>query len=133
MDFTVRSARGTAHNAVARPRLSRKFSIRTFVPAAACVATLSMATTHVEAVAQESPLTAIISEISRHEADIDRINLEIGNLREAVNQALVDLHDAQSHAEQARQGAAEARKRLDDSQADVERAQEELDHISRSS
>ena len=92
-----------------------------------------MATTHVEAVAQESPLTAIISEISRHEADIDRINLEIGNLREAVNQALVDLHDAQSHAEQARQGAAEARKRLDDSQADVERAQEELDQISRSS
>jgi len=103
------------------------------VPAAACAATLSMAATHVEAVAQESPLTAIISEISRHEADMDRINLEIGNLREAVNQALVDLHDAQSLAEQARQGAAEARKRLDDSQADVERAQDELDQISRSS
>ncbi|MDK8625040.1 DIP1281 family NlpC/P60 protein [Corynebacterium appendicis] len=133
MDFTVRSAHGTAKTATARPRLSRSFSIRIFVPAAACVATLSMATTHVEAVAQESPLTAIISEISRHEADIDRINLEIGDLREAVNQALVDLHDAQSHAEQARQGAAEARKRLDDSQADVERAQEELDQISRSS
>ena len=92
-----------------------------------------MATTHVEAVAQESPLTAIISEISRHEVDIDRINREIGNLREAVNQALVDLHDAQSHAEQARQGATEARKRLDDTQAEVERAQDELDQISRSS
>ena len=133
MDFIVRSARGTANNAAARPRLSRKFRIRTLVPAAACAATLSMAATHVEAVAQESPLTAIISEISRHEADMDRINLEIGNLREAVNQALVDLHDAQSLAEQARQGAAEARKRLDDSQADVERAQDELDQISRSS
>ncbi|MBP3948227.1 NlpC/P60 family protein [Corynebacterium sp. Marseille-P3884] len=128
MDFTVRSARGTA-----RPRLSSKFRVRTLVPAAACVATLSMATTHVEAVAQESPLTAIVSEISRHEVDIDRINREIGKLREAVNQALVDLHDAQSHAEQARQGATEARKRLDDTQAEVERAQDELDQISRSS
>ncbi|MCT1449211.1 DIP1281 family NlpC/P60 protein [Corynebacterium sp. p3-SID1194] len=128
MDFTVRSARGTA-----RPRLSSKFRVRTLVPAAACVATLSMATTHVEAVAQESPLTAIVSEISRHEVDIDRINRGIGKLREAVNQALVDLHDAQSHAEQARQGATEARKRLDDTQAEVERAQDELDQISRSS
>jgi len=78
-------------------------------------------------------LTAIISEISRYEADINRINLEIGNLREAVNQALVDLHDAQSLAEQARRGAVEARKRLDETQADVENAQSDLDQISRSS
>lgn len=130
MDFTVRSASS-------RPHLSRRRTglrnFRTILPAAACVATLSVASTSVEAVAQESPLTAIISEISKHEADVDRINLEIGNLREAVNQALVDLHDAQSLAEQARRGAAEARERLNQTQADVERAQEELDQISRSS
>ncbi|WP_407919380.1 DIP1281 family NlpC/P60 protein [Corynebacterium urinipleomorphum] len=110
-----------------------RFRFRTILPAAACVATLSVASTSVEAVAQESPLTAIISEISRYEADINRINLEIGNLREAVNQALVDLHDAQSLAEQARRGADEARKRLDETQADVEHAQSDLDQISRSS
>lgn len=136
MEFTVRAARdaGCAPSAAnARSRTTRKFRIRTLVPAAACVATLSMGASHVEAVAQESPLTAIISSISSHEADIDRINLEIGNLREAVNQALVDLHDAQSLAEQARQGAAEARKRLEETQAEVERAQRELDQISRSS
>ena len=129
MDFTVRSAS-------ARPRTSikrTKLTFRSIVPAAACVATLSIASPSVEVSAQESPLTAIISEISRHEADVNRINLEIGNLREAVNQALVDLHDAQSLAEQARRGATEARKRLDETQADVERAQEELDEISRSS
>lgn len=133
MDFTVQPAES-------RPRLSDKrsakwgrFRFRTILPAAACVATLSVASASVEAVAQESPLTAIISEISRYEADINRINLEIGNLREAVNQALVDLHDAQSLAEQARRGADEARKRLDETQADVENAQSDLDQISRSS
>lgn len=132
----------TVHSAAAQPRPSkrssasstfRKFRFRNILPAAACVATLSVATTSVEAVAQESPLTAIISEISRHEADINRINLEIGNLREAVNQALVDLHDAQSLAEQARRGAHEARQRLNETQAEVEQAQSELDQISRSS
>ena len=133
VDFNVQPAES-------RPRLSDKrsakwgrFRFRTILPAAACVATLSVASTSVEAVAQESPLTAIISEISRYEADINRINLEIGNLREAVNQALVDLHDAQSLAEQARRGADEARKRLDETQADVENAQSDLDQISRSS
>ena len=136
MDFTVHSAKARPCPTQKRSRASRAlgaFSFRAILPAAACVATLSVASTSVEAVAQESPLTAIISEISRREADIDRINLEIGNLREAVNQALVDLHDAQSLAEQARRGAQEARQRLDETQAEVERAQKELDQISRSS
>ena len=129
VDFTVRSASARPRTFVKRTKLT----FRSIVPAAACVATLSIASPSVEVAAQESPLTAIISEISQREADVNRINLEIGNLREAVNQALVDLHDAQSLAEQARWGAAEARKRLDETQANVERAQEELDEISRSS
>lgn len=105
--------------------------LRSLVPAAACVATLSIASTSTTAVAQESPLTRIISQISRHEATINTLNLEIGNLRETVNQALVDLHDAQSLAEQARLGAQEARNRLNETQVDVERAQAELDEVSR--
>ena len=78
-------------------------------------------------------MTALVSSITDIEADINRINLEIGGLQEAVNQALVDLHDAQSLAEQARQGAQEAKNRLNASQADVDRAQDELNAVSRSS
>lgn len=105
---------------------------RSIVPAAACAVTLSIASSSVTAAAQESPLTAIISQISQHEAEINRINLEIGALSEAVNQALVDLHDAQSLAEQARRGAEEARERLNGTQADVDQAQADLNEVSRS-
>ena len=105
---------------------------RALIPAAACVASLSVINT-TTAVAQESPISVLVSDITQFESDINRINLEIGGLQEAVNQALVDLHDAQSLAEQARRGAQEAKDRLNETQADVERAQEELDGLSRSS
>lgn len=55
----------------------------------------------------------------------------MGALREEVNKSLVDLHDAQAIAEQARQDALAAKKDLDDSQAQIEAAQERLDEISR--
>ena len=114
------------------------FTVRTYrrfrglIPAAACAVSLSIVST-TTSVAQESPVTALVSSITDIEADINRINLEIGGLQEAVNQALVDLHDAQSLAEQARQGAQEAKNRLNASQADVDRAQDELNAVSRSS
>ena len=111
-------------------RTHRRF--RGLVPAAACAVSLSIVSTSIS-VAQESPVTALVSSITDIEADINRINLEIGGLQEAVNQALVDLHDAQSLAEQARQGAQEAKDRLKASQADVDRAQDELNAVSRSS
>ena len=111
-------------------RTHRRF--RGLIPAAACAVSLSIVST-TTSVAQESPVTALVSSITDIEADINRINLEIGGLQEAVNQALVDLHDAQSLAEQARQGAQEAKNRLNASQADVDRAQDELNAVSRSS
>nr|VDG63623.1 lipoprotein, NLP/P60 family [Streptococcus thermophilus] len=123
MGFTVRPAQATAWTSL---------RFRSVVPAAACAVTLSIASSSTTAVAQEAPVTSIISEISQHEAEIDRLNLEIGGLAETVNQALVDLHDAQSLAEQARRGASEARDRLDATNVDVERAQKDLDGISRS-
>ncbi|MCZ9293038.1 DIP1281 family NlpC/P60 protein [Corynebacterium meitnerae] len=111
-------------------RTHRRF--RGLIPAAACAVSLSIVSS-TTSVAQESPVTALVSSITDIEADINRINLEIGGLQEAVNQALVDLHDAQSLAEQARQGAQEAKNRLNASQADVDRAQDELNAVSRSS
>lgn len=122
MGFTVRSAQASW----------TRFRFRSVVPAAACAVTLSIASSSTTAVAQDTPVPSIISEISQGEAEIDRLNLEIGGLAESVNQALVDLHDAQSLAEQARRGASAARDRLNETQVDVERAQSELDEISRS-
>lgn len=122
MGFAVRSAQASW----------TRFRFRSVVPAAACAVTLSIASSSTTAVAQDTPVPSIISEISQGEAEIDRLNLEIGGLAESVNQALVDLHDAQSLAEQARRGASVARDRLNETQVDVERAQSELDEISRS-
>lgn len=126
MVFTVRSVRSVYSGS----RAHRRFRI--FLPATACAVSLSVMCS-TTSVAQESPVTALVSEITGFEADISRINLELGGLQEAVNQALVDLHDAQSLAEQARQGAKEAKDRLNASQADVDRAQEDLDSVARSS
>ena len=126
MVFTVRSNRSVQFGS----RSQR--CLRMLLPATACAVSLSVMSS-ATSVAQESPITALVSDITGFEADINRINLELGGLQEAVNQALVDLHDAQSLAEQARQGAQEAKERLNASQADVDRAQEELDAVSRSS
>ena len=119
----------------AHARNWNRFRHRLTVPAVAFAATFSVSTvaTATSAGAQGSPIAAIVSEIAQREADISSINLEVGALTESVNQALVDLHDAQSLAEQARRGAAEAHGRLVSSQADVDRAQKELDAISHSS
>ncbi|RSZ63589.1 hydrolase [Corynebacterium hylobatis] len=62
---------------------------------------------------------------------MDRLTLEIGGLHEGVNKALVDLHDAQATAEQARQAVITARAELDETQAKIEEAQAQLDEISR--
>ena len=103
----------------AHARNWNRFRHRLTVPAVAFAATFSVSTvaTATSAGAQGSPIAAIVSEIAQREADISSINLEVGALTESVNQALVDLHDAQSLAEQARRGAAEAHGRLVSSQA----------------
>lgn len=76
-------------------------------------------------------VSRLAGSLSETDAQISRLELEMGGLREAVNKALVDLHDAQAEAERARQHAAEAKVELEDSQAQIEAAQERLNEISR--
>ncbi|MBC3178778.1 C40 family peptidase [Corynebacterium lujinxingii] len=79
-----------------------------------------------------SAVSELVSAVSKAQADVDARNLDLGGLQEAVNQSLVDLHDAQAKAEQARLGEQEAKKRLDDAQARVEKLRTELEELSRS-
>ncbi|WP_420830304.1 DIP1281 family NlpC/P60 protein [Corynebacterium uropygiale] len=69
--------------------------------------------------------------IARVQEEINSVELRMGELREGVNKALVDLHDAQASAEQARQGVRSARDRLNSTQEEIEAAQAKLDEISR--
>ncbi|WP_187975704.1 DIP1281 family NlpC/P60 protein [Corynebacterium poyangense] len=69
--------------------------------------------------------------IAQVQDEINKVELHMGELREGVNKALVDLHDAQATAEQARQGVRSARDRLNTTQREIEDAQKKLDEISR--
>lgn len=79
-----------------------------------------------------SAVSGLAGDISRSETKINELELNIGALRESVNKALVDLHDAQANAEQARQAVTAARERLDDTQTEIDAAQDVLNEISRS-
>lgn len=81
--------------------------------------------------AGDGEVARLAGSLSSTDAEINRVELEMGALREEVNKSLVDLHDAQAIAEQARQDALAAKKDFDDSQAQIEAAQERLDEISR--
>lgn len=81
--------------------------------------------------AGDGEVARLAGSLSSTDAEINRVELEMGALREEVNKSLVDLHDAQAIAEQARQDALAAKKDLDDSQAQIEAAQERLNEISR--
>ncbi|CAB0565160.1 hydrolase [Corynebacterium diphtheriae] len=80
----------------------------------------------------QGEVSKLVASVSISDSEIAALELEMGGLREAVNKALVDLHDAQSSAERARQGVTVARKKLDDIQAEILKAQKTLDEISRS-
>lgn len=77
-------------------------------------------------------VSGLAGEISRSQESISELEMEIGSLRGGVNKALVDLHDAQATAEQARQAVTAARERLNGTQEEIEAAQEVMDEISRS-
>lgn len=79
----------------------------------------------------EANMSSLVTSISQSDSDIAQLEMQMGALREAVNKALVDFHDAQTAAEQARQGVTEARKRLDETQSAINEAQKSLDEISR--
>ena len=74
----------------------------------------------------------LVTAVSRAQANVDSLNLDLGGLQESVNQSLVDLHDAQVKAEQARRGKDEAKRRLDEAQERVDVLRAELDELSRS-
>lgn len=79
-----------------------------------------------------SEMGELVTAVSRAQADVDALNLDLGGLQESVNQSLVDLHDAQVKAEQARRGKDEAKRRLDEAQERVDVLRAELDDLSRS-
>ena len=79
-----------------------------------------------------SAMGELVTAVSRAQANVDALNLDLGGLQESVNQSLVDLHDAQVKAEQARRGKDEAKRRLNQAQERVEVLRAELDELSRS-
>ena len=117
-------------------RGTRLYRARTAFGTAACAATISLVMGLVSPSASGQSSTSTVSElvsaVSKAQADVDARNLDLGGLQEAVNQSLVDLHDARAKAEQARLGEQEAKKRLDDAQARVEQLRAELEELSRS-
>lgn len=79
-----------------------------------------------------SAVGELVTAVSRAQANVDALNLDLGGLQESVNQSLVDLHDAQVKAEQARRGKDEAKRRLEQAQEHVDALHTELDQLSRS-
>lgn len=105
---------------------------RTTVSVVVCSAILSLSASPAAHGQQGSSASALVGAIAEAQSRVDALDLRMGSLRETVNQALVDLHDAQLRAEQARRGVEEARTRLDRSEEAVAGAREELAEITRS-
>lgn len=122
---------------MANPQRGTRFGrARNVLGAAACAATISMAAGLVSPAANGQSSTSAMGElvtaVSRAQANVDALNLDLGGLQESVNQSLVDLHDAQVKAEQARRGKDEAKRRLNEAQERVDALRAELDDLSRS-
>lgn len=121
---------------MAHPLRGTRFSrARSVLGAAACVTTVSLVSGVVSPAASGQSSTSAVGElvtaVSRAQADVDARNLDLGSLQESVNQSLVDLYDAQAKAEQSRRGEEEAKRRLAEAQANVEKLRAELDDFSR--
>lgn len=122
---------------MANPQRGTRFGrARNVLGAAACAATVSLVAGLVSPAANGQSSTSAMGElvtaVSRAQADVDALNLDLGGLQESVNQSLVDLHDAQVKAEQARRGKDEAKRRLNEAQERVDALRAELDELSRS-
>lgn len=114
-------------------RLSRaRQALGSAVCAAAIFATAVVVSPAASSQSSTSAVGELVTAVSRAQADVDALNLDLGGLQEAVNQALVDLHDAQVKAEQARRGRDEAERRLHDAQERVDALRAELGELSRS-
>ena len=122
---------------MANPQRGTRFGrARNVLGAAACAATISMVAGLVSPAANGQSSTSemgeLVTAVSRAQANVDALNLDLGGLQESVNQSLVDLHDAQVKAEQARRGKDEAKRRLNEAQERVDVLRAELDELSRS-
>ena len=122
---------------MANPQRGTRFGrARNVLGAAACAATISMVAGLVSPAANGQSSTSemgeLVTAVSRAQADVDALNLDLGGLQESVNQSLVDLHDAQVKAEQPRRGKDEAKRRLNEAQERVDVLRAELDDLSRS-
>ncbi|MEJ5996760.1 NlpC/P60 family protein [Corynebacterium sp. H130] len=74
----------------------------------------------------------LATSLSAKEAEVAKLENEMGGLREAVNKAMVDLQSAREEATKARDEANAAREDLNKTQEDIEKAQATLDEVSRS-
>lgn len=146
----------------ARRRMSRtiagsgSFCLRSYLAAVACTTALSSAVSITPAVAQEAPAPAaapsagdvldqlsvamrtgsvsgLAGALADVQAQVSDLESRIGQQREAVNKALVDLQDARTELKQAQQGAQTAHDQLEQAQKAVEAAQAKLDELSRAS
>lgn len=124
-----------------------KYRLRSYAAAVACSTALSTVATTAPAVAQEKEPAAVIQELARAastgdvaglagaladiQGQVTDLEAQIGQQREAVNRALVDLQDARTELKQAQQGTSTARGQLDEAQKAVEAAQAKLDELSR--
>lgn len=119
------------------PTTFNRARMRTVLATALCAAALTAFTPAVGTATPAATGTAaaeatgLVGDVTRAQSEMDRLALEIGGLHEEVNKALVDLHDAQGTAEQARQAVLAARAELDETQGKIEEAQQRLDEISR--
>ena len=122
---------------MANPQRGTRFGrARNVLGATACAATISLVAGLVSPAASgqssASGVSELVTAVSRAQANVDALNLDLGGLQESVNQSLVDLHDAQVKAEQARRGKDEAKRRLNEAQERVDVLRAELDDLSRS-
>ena len=122
---------------MANPQRGTRFGrARNVLGATACAATISLVAGLVSPAANgqssASGVSELVTAVSRAQANVDALNLDLGGLQESVNQSLVDLHDAQVKAEQARRGKDEAKRRLNEAQERVDVLRAELDDLSRS-
>lgn len=122
---------------MANPQRGTRFGrARNVLGATACAATISLVAGLVSPAANgqssASGVSELVTAVSRAQSNVDALNLDLGGLQESVNQSLVDLHDAQVKAEQARRGKDEAKRRLNEAQERVDVLRAELDDLSRS-
>lgn len=121
---------------MANPQRGTRFGrARNVLGATVCAATISLVAGLVSPAANgqssASGMSELVTAVSRAQANVDALNLDLGGLQESVNQSLVDLHDAQVKAEQARRGKDEAKRRLNEAQERVDALRAELDDLSR--